>query len=636
MIPQILWDRKRHDDVRDRPVRHLRGAMVPQLFRLSSLGIVALIALVAHAQPDARIQASLDSAASFVRSGASDRARDLLNPLIAELSRQRDTLHLVRALNHLARAAYDMGDPSGALRNSERAVELGRRARVYDAVGSSLMLQAIVADQMSPPDTVKHLYEEALRYYLLAHDTAACAVVYDNLGFYPLLHHDIPGAIALSEKGQECLRDTTHENYHRSASIIESSLCNYCTWSGNHEAGIEHGLRSVRHAEQSGDLPQLVHGLTQLGAAYAMQQDFSKALPLLLRSDSIARAHSMPLNKRRDIPDVLSWVYEGLGDPVNALRYYKERSALHDSLRNDATRKEIERSERRNLHTADSLERVAALRTQEQNHQQRLVEEQARRNLLLAGLGCVVVIALIAWSRWRLVRKKNAEILTAQERLVESEKAREAEQVRTRIARDVHDDISSDLTRIGMLGTAVQEEMTNDPERAARHLVRLKELSRKVGSSLQDIVWAVDPSHDTAASLVKRASLHTERMLASAPLNGTFDFTHHGLDVELDPATRRDIYLLLKEALNNALKYADARNLKVRLRTDADGFLLHVSDDGRGFDPGSVRESGNGLGNMEQRALRLGASWSLISAPGHGTTMTVRGHWGHPAAMRAS
>lgn len=592
-----------------------------------SISLICLEITGLVAQNISASMARTDSAMFLIRSGSAERARLLLEPLIVDLAREHDTLQLVRALNLLARASYDLGDPTSALRHSQRVMDLGLRAKAHNAVGTALVLQAIIADQLSPPDTLKSLYERALRYYLLAGDTAACAVVYDNLGYYPLLHHDIAGAIALSEKGLACLRDTTHPNYHRSAAIIESSLCNYRTWSGDPRAGAEHGRRSVAHAEFSGDLPQLVQSTTQLAGAYVQLGDHRRALHLLLRTDSIARAHSMPLNKRRDIPELLSLVYEGLGDHRMALRYYKERSALHDSLRNDVIRKEIERMERRRLHEADSLHQVAALLVQEQMHQRTLGEERARRNLLLVIGGAALLIALVVWSRLRAVRRANREILSAQRKLMESERAREAEQVRTRIARDVHDDISSDLTKIGMLGSDVRSELGVHAGAAGEKLDRIKELSREVGRSVQDVIWAVDPKRDSASELVDRSRAYAERMLHGAGIALSLQFEHEGPDVAIDPATRRDVFLLLKESLNNALKYAKATALDVRLRTDETGYELCVRDDGSGFDPDAARGRGNGLLNMEARAQRLGALFAISSAPGKGTEVSVKAPW---------
>lgn len=594
---------------------------------LSRCQVVLSLAVVPSLLPAQTPAQLIDSADRMIASGRAQEASDLLQRVIREATDHHDTLTQVHALNKLARASYDLGDPTSSLHYSHRVMELGAPAKAFAAMGSALVLQAIVADQLSPPDTLKQLYERALRYYLMAGDTAACAVVYDNLGYIPLIHHDIPGAMAFSERGLACLRDTTHRSYHRSAAIIESSLCNYFTWSGDVAMGVIHGLRSVRHAGQSGDITIEVHAANQLAGAYLTAHQAHRALPLLLRSDSIARASSMPLNKRRDIPELLSLAYEGMGEPIKALYYYKERSALHDSLRNDATRKEIERLQRRGIQVSDSLRQVAALQGQEQEHQQQLLEEHARRNMLIGAIGVAVLIALLTWSRLRLVRRKNEEILDAQERLLVSEKAREAEEVRTRIARDVHDDISGDLTKIGMLSTDVKGDLSSSEAAASEKIERIKELSRNVGRSLQDIVWSVDPMRDSARELVDRAALHTEQMTHSTGIRNHTSFVHEGPDVRIDPATRRDIYLLLKEALNNSIKYADASQLEVSLHSTTSGFDLRVKDDGRGFDASVARGMGNGLGNMQVRAERLSATWSITSRPGEGTTVLVRGQW---------
>lgn len=99
-------------------------------------------------------------------------------------------------------------------------------------------------------DSVKHLYERALSYFLMAGDTAACALVYDDLGFYPMAENDFATAIAFSEKGLTCLKDTTDELYHRSAAMIESSLNNYYSWSGRPEG---RAARFVVHTSRTAE-----------------------------------------------------------------------------------------------------------------------------------------------------------------------------------------------------------------------------------------------------------------------------------------------------------------------------------------------------------------------------------------------
>lgn len=251
-------------------------------------------------------------------------------------------------------------------------------------------------------------------------------------------------------------------------------------------------------------------------------------------------------------------------------------------------------------------------------------EHELLRNVIISGLAFVV---LFTWNFFRLTRRKNAEILLMRQRLSESERQREEEQVRTRIARDVHVDISGGITKIAMLGADAKHDMSSDADAARMKLDRIQELSREVERSLRDIVWAVDPMQDSARELVDRARVYAERMLGDAHIQATHVFEHSGPDIVLDPATRRDILLLLKEALSNALLYADAHRLDVRLSTGPKGFELHVGDDGRGFDTSVARGEGNGLGNMEACAKRLGATWSITSIPGRGTEVTGKGAW---------
>jgi signal transduction histidine kinase len=94
--------------------------------------------------------------------------------------------------------------------------------------------------------------------------------------------------------------------------------------------------------------------------------------------------------------------------------------------------------------------------------------------------------------------------------------------------------------------------------------------------------------------------------------------------VELPAEVEEGLYRIAQEALNNALKHAAPTSVTVRIRTDARGVMLEVSDDGRGFDPEGVSdEGGMGLANMRERAERLGGSLVVLSAPGEGTTVRL-------------
>ena len=181
----------------------------------------------------------------------------------------------------------------------------------------------------------------------------------------------------------------------------------------------------------------------------------------------------------------------------------------------------------------------------------------------------------------------------------------------------MHDQLGSDLTKLVMLSTEAKEVAganTNDLHSIAGDIERI---AGEANRSLGDIVWSIDPHHDSLAGLTERVRAHGERMLTWSKVQHTIDCQHQGPDRSLDPATKRDIYLMLREALNNAIKYAKAHHIDVRFHTSADQVEFEVKDDGVGLDVRSA--SGHGLGNMRTRAQRIGGRLDIESADGDGT-----------------
>ena len=353
-----------------------------------------------------------------------------------------------------------------------------------------------------------------------------------------------------------------------------------------------------------------------------LSREYGEAIATLRRADAVSLVigdHRLRFKVQR----ALSIAHASNGDPVTAV--------LHaDTAVN----------EMKMVMRVDKIRHLA--RTQaEMVHEKELALAEAQvdvqrgqRNLAIVGGGASILLLVLALLLFRSARHKaevlatkNAEIIQAQTRLIESEKQREAEQVRTRIARDIHDEVGSELTRISMLGGEVKRRLSPSESAANEGLDQIRLLTRQVSATLSDVVWAVDPQQDTVQSLVRHAESFARRMLDAFGDKAELVFTSVGADRPLDPLVKNNVFLVLKEAVNNAVKYASADRLKVQLITDARSFRVHVKDNGQGFDPVRMAREGNGLRNMQARATQLGAELSIVAAPDSGTEVLMTGSW---------
>lgn len=314
--------------------------------------------------------------------------------------------------------------------------------------------------------------------------------------------------------------------------------------------------------------------------------------------------------------ELLALVASASGQNAQALRYQDEARRAHTKDL-DVEKTQAITEVRMKAEQEREAEKAAAALD---------VEKRKKRNALFGG-GLLLVIAALGLGLYRnsarsalAMRAKNEELVRAQEQLITSEKQREASEVRTRIARDVHDQLGSDLTKLVMLSGDVSATLHHDPVALKSTAEDIERVAAEANRSLGDIVWAIDPHHDSLAGLTERVRAHAERMLKWSHVNHTIHCVHEGPDATLDPATKRDIYLIMREGLNNAIKYAHAKHIQVTFITHAQAIHSVVQDDGIGFNTLDKR-GGHGLANMRARANRIGARFSLDG--NHGTRLEL-------------
>jgi signal transduction histidine kinase len=192
---------------------------------------------------------------------------------------------------------------------------------------------------------------------------------------------------------------------------------------------------------------------------------------------------------------------------------------------------------------------------------------------------------------------------------------------RNRLALELHDAVSQKLFSLVLTAEAAGTQLERDPEAARAHVDRLRELAREALDELRSLILELRPPDLERDGLAGALRKHVDLLRRL-----------HGVPIELEAdedgaARRRDRELLrvAQEALQNAMRHAQAREVRVRLARRDGRVLLEVADDGAGFDPGApdVRSRRLGLTSMEERARRLGGRLEIRSAPGQGTTVRL-------------
>jgi signal transduction histidine kinase/ligand-binding sensor domain-containing protein len=193
--------------------------------------------------------------------------------------------------------------------------------------------------------------------------------------------------------------------------------------------------------------------------------------------------------------------------------------------------------------------------------------------------------------------------------------------IRERIATDLHDDIGANLTRIAILSEVAQRSSYTVPP-ADGSLSSIARIARESVTAMSDIVWAISPDRDTLHDLVRKMRDHAEEVFETRDVALTLDLPDAGDSVRLGVNIRRDLYLIFKEAVNNAARHSLCTHVTVRLRMTTRQLVLEVTDDGLGFEQ-TAEHDGHGLTSMQRRAARLRAVLTLRSASGMGTMVSV-------------
>jgi len=407
-------------------------------------------------------------------------------------------------------------------------------------------------------------------------------------------------ALALKYFGKSMLINKEYNNKHG----ISMSLLNIGTvykYNGDLNTALDYYKRALKIMEEMNNKDLISNALTNIAEIYLKQNKIEDAFICCQRALNLAIDLGFP-KEISEASELLSRIYKLKGNYKEAFIMQELYVKMHDSINNLATKKSALRSqfkyeyEKRII--ADSIKTV----DEKKLYEIKLKQERTNKYLLVL---CLVLIILIGF----LIFQRNSNI--QKHRVL---------QLRNKIASDLHDDIGAALSSIKMFAGVAKLNPAKATE--AKLIEKIEEASGETIENMSDIVWSINPKNDNFKLVLEKMKIFGESICNSSEI--TFSFlSDNDLDkLVLDIEQRKNLFLIYKEAINNAVKYSKATAISTELKLKNKSLLLIIKDNGVGINEGKLN-SGNGIANMKQRALDIKGFVDIESVKEQGTTIKL-------------
>jgi PAS domain S-box-containing protein len=219
--------------------------------------------------------------------------------------------------------------------------------------------------------------------------------------------------------------------------------------------------------------------------------------------------------------------------------------------------------------------------------------------------------------RTKVIHEKNR---IREEQIAQTFKILEEE--RSRIAMEMHDDVGTGLSSISILSNVIKKS-TKDPLLILKNIDKILLSSKNVQESISEIIWAINPKNDTLENLIAYLNFYCLENFGSGSIKLNLLLPEYVPSQMVDGVFRRNIFLVIKEAINNIGKYSECNIVNIRFIIENRNFIISIEDDGKGFTIDKVSRFSNGINNMKKRINSIGGNFMIHSQPGKGTTINV-------------
>lgn len=371
----------------------------------------------------------------------------------------------------------------------------------------------------------------------------------------------------------------------------------------NYKAAVAFFKKYLHYSVLTNNQTHIAIAYNKMGIASDSLKDYTEAIKAYKQSYEICMREQVIDYGYKSALGLAS-LYEKTGDYKNAYRFSSTAYTLKEKLDAETKLQELNMLEVK-YQTSKKEKQITELKLA--NAQQALIQTQQKQSLtntrflivLLTLIGMIILFAL-----YRYYHKKQLKETA----------------IRTKISRDLHDDIGATLSSINLYGELAHSIAEHKPADSKEMIHKMTDQAKELLSRMSDVIWSMKSVDKEKNSFSKRLINYSSQLLTPKHIRWNMDIDENMCRKISSPVVRNNLLLIAKEALNNIAKYSEAKNVRVVFKKAHDNIILVIQDDGIGFQKQGL-PSGNGLDNMKARCEQLKGVFSMASEPGKGVTI---------------
>ncbi len=498
---------------------------------------------------------------------------------VAELTRNEQVQSV--CLNNLAILNQELGNYREALKYQRKALVFFEKNNLILNIGLLYENMGILYANMGVQDSAIFYYDKSLLFLKQMGSEENIAILHDNKGWALAgLNQLDSGMFYLQLAKQDFIRIKSMDL----TKIADNRL--------------KIGKVCIQIAKVRNDPSYLKQGLAEM-----------------LVGTALAEKEKME-NIKMDAYWSLSQIYEILGNESKAYLFLKKYNNMSDSIRSGALTSQIAEMQTK-YETEKKENEIIKLNAGKLLDGEKLARQKTLNYSLLAIAALLLISGILSYKNIQNKRRTEKQVA-----ILERQNA--IENMRNKIASDVHDEMGANLTRLGLNAQQLlQNSAMSEHEKQIIEKMALQ--SKEIITGMREIIWASNPANDNLKSMLGFMRQYIDRFFDGTNIRPVVNFPHDIGEITLHPEVRRNLFFILKESLNNAIKYSGSDRIDIDFHNENENFNLQIKDYGKGIDDPNRDAFSNGLRNMKMRAELIQSLFKLMTAPGQGVKISIEG-----------